>query len=161
MTSDYGTCLRSTLARKILIDSDVILDLFLSREPHHTYALHFFSHIDVKRASVAAFASPVAIANVGYVLTKLKNQQYAVGKLRELRTLLAVAPMDEKTVDLALARPYRDFEYALQYQCAVGNGMATLVTRNERDYPGGTVQVIAPLDFMRLDLAEVSPMAPL
>jgi len=103
---------------------------------------------------VAALASPVAIANVAYVLTKLKNQRYAVGKLRELCTLLAVASMDQRTVDLALAHPYRDFEDALQYQCAVGNGIANIVTRNKRDYPDGVVRVTTPLDFMRLDLAE-------
>ena len=57
-------------------------------------------------------------------------------------------------VDLDLARPYRDFEDALQYHCAGRNDIATAVTRNERDYPDGIVQIVAPLDLMKLDAAD-------
>ena len=44
-------------------------------------------------AGIAATASPVALANVAYVLAKLKDKAYAAGKLRELRTLIRVSPL--------------------------------------------------------------------
>ncbi len=140
--------------RRILIDSDVILDLFVAREPHHTIALHFFSRLEMERDIVAASASPVALANVAYVLAKLKGQAFAVGKLRELRTLIGVSPITQAAVDRALARPYRDFEDALQRECALDNEIGVLVTRNTRDYPKAAVEVLLPVDFMRLRAAE-------
>lgn len=139
--------------RQILIDSDVILDLFISREPHHAQAVRFFSYIERNSRTISASTTPVAVANVSYILAKLKNQRYAVGKLRELRTIVAILPMDQSCVDLALAKPYRDFEDALQYQCAVVNGIRILVTRNERDFPSGDVEVLSPLEFLRFDAA--------
>ena len=140
--------------RKILIDSDVILDLFVSREPYHEEALRFFSYLETNAQTIGASASPVAIANVAYILTGLKNQRYAVGKIRELRTVIGISPMDQSCIDLALAQPYRDFEDALQYQCAVTNSIAILVTRNERDYPRGDMEILSPVEFMRFVAAE-------
>ena len=59
--------------RRILIDSDVILDLFVALEPHHTVALHFFSRMELERGAIVATTSPVALANVAYVMAKLKD----------------------------------------------------------------------------------------
>ncbi|MDE0024992.1 MAG: PIN domain-containing protein [Spirochaetaceae bacterium] len=140
--------------RRILIDSDVILDLFVAREPHHTIALHFFTHLEIERGGIAATASPVALANVAYVLAKLKDKAYAVGKLRELRTLIGVSPIDQSAVDRALARPHRDFEDALQRECALDNEIGILVTRNTRDHPKDTTQILTPFDVMRLHSTE-------
>lgn len=139
----------------ILIDSDVILDLFITREPHHTVAVHFFSRLDFERDTVTATVSPVALANVAYMLTKLKDQAFAVGKLRELRTIIDVSPINKAAVDRALARPYRDFEDALQRECALENGIDVLVTRNLRHYPKIGVAVLSPVDFMRLHGAAI------
>ena len=140
--------------RRILIDSDVILDLFVAREPHHTIALHFFSRLEMERGAIVGTASPVALSNVAYVLAKLEDRAYAVGKLRELRTLIGVSPINQAAVDRALARPYRDFEDALQRECALDNEIGVLVTRNTRDYPKAPVAILSPVDFMRLRAAE-------
>jgi len=47
--------------RSILIDSDVILDLFVALEPHHTVALHFFSRMELARGAIVATTSPVTL----------------------------------------------------------------------------------------------------
>jgi len=92
----------------------------------------------------------VALANVAYVLAKVKDQACAVGKVRELRTLIGVSPIDQPAVDRALARPHRDFEDALQRECALANEIGILVTRNTRDHPRDAIQVLTPVDVMRL-----------
>ena len=140
--------------RKILIDSDVMLDLFIAREPHHEAALRFFSYLDANAESVRPFASPVAIANVAYILTKAKNQRYALGKIHQLRTMIHIARIDEPIIDAAMARPHRNFEDSIQYHCASQNGIGLLVTRNECDYLAGEVVVVSPIEFVRLDSAE-------
>ncbi|MDE0027519.1 MAG: hypothetical protein OXP69_24160 [Spirochaetaceae bacterium] len=50
----------------------------------------------------------------------------------------------------ALARPHRDFEDALQRECALANEIGILVTRNTRDHPRDAIQVLTPVDVMRL-----------
>ncbi|MDE0445297.1 MAG: hypothetical protein OXH96_01415 [Spirochaetaceae bacterium] len=57
-------------------------------------------------------------------------------------------------MDRALARPHRDFEDALQRECALDNEIDILVTRNTRDHPKDTIQILTPVDVMRLHSTE-------
>ena len=141
---------------QILVDSDVILDLFLDREPHHSVALRFFSHLDANPDSVSGFMSPVAVANVAYILTKAHSQAYAVKKMFGLRDVLRVSPMSESNVDAALQKPQRDFEDTLQYQCARENGLKTIITRNIQDYPTEGLSVLTPQEFLAMDIVDKS-----
>ena len=140
----------------ILVDSDVILDLFLLREPHHTVALQFFSYIEQNPDTITAYVSPLAIANVAYILTKAKSQSYAVQKIKGLTELLSVASMTPESVSRAIADPHKDFEDAMQYYCARDNELGTIVTRNSSDYPKENLRVVTPQEFMAMDIVERS-----
>jgi len=138
----------------ILVDTDVILDLFLDREPHHSIALHFFSYLDIYSHEIRACTSPVSVANVSYILTKARSREYALRKLRDLRRLLHVAPLDEPMIDSAIRNSHKDFEDDIQYYCAAGNGIGVIVTRNGRDFPSGNVPVLMPEEFITMDSAK-------
>ncbi len=131
---------------KVFLDTDVLLDLFLEREPYHTAALQLLSSL--KRTKTVCYTSPVVLANVNYILAKAKGREYSIGKLRSLRTILSVLPIDESMVDAAVAAPQRDFEDTLQLQCALANGVDTIITRNVRHYPRTRIQVVDPMQYL-------------
>ena len=130
----------------VFLDTDVILDLYIKREPHHAIALRLFSHI--KKAKVQSFTSSVVIANVFYILSKTEGDQFAIGKLRRLRKLLSIAPLNQAMIDLALANPHRDFEDSIQYHCAIANGIHILITRNAKDYPKDQIKITDPVQYL-------------
>jgi predicted nucleic acid-binding protein len=131
---------------KVFIDADVLLDLFLEREPHHTIALRLLTYL--RRSNAACFTSPAVIANMNYILANAMSKDYSLGKLRSLRRMVEIAPIDEGMVDAALAAPQRDFEDSLQLNCAVGNGIETLITRNAKHYPKGRLRVTSPFEYL-------------
>jgi predicted nucleic acid-binding protein len=131
---------------KVFLDTDAILDLFLEREPHHTAALQLLSSL--KRTKTASYTSPIVLANVNYILAKAKGREYSIGKLRSLRTILSVLPLDERMVDAAVAAPQRDFEDTLQLQCALASGVDAIITRNTRRYPKARIHVIDPMQYL-------------
>jgi predicted nucleic acid-binding protein len=131
---------------KVFLDTDVLLDLFLEREPYHTAALQLLSSL--KRTKIVCYTSPVVLANVNYILAKAKGREYSIGKLRSLRTILSVLPIDESMVDAAVAAPQRDFEDTLQLQCALANGVDIIITRNVRHYPRTRIQVVDPMQYL-------------
>lgn len=131
---------------KVFIDADVLLDLFLEREPHHSVALRLLT--DLRRSDAHCFTSPVVLANMNYILAKAKGRDYALGKLRYLRQMVGIAPIDQQMVDGALAAPQRDFEDSIQMHCAIGNGIETLITRNARHYPKGRLRVTSPVEYL-------------
>ena len=138
----------------VFLDTDVILDLFIHREPHHTEALHLFSFL--KSKGIQGYTSPVVIANVYYMMAKLESKKYALQKTRKLRNLIHVAALDSGMVDAALQSPHRDFEDSIQYYCAVQNGITFLITRNVRDYPKENVRIVLPVEYMRMSAASTS-----
>ena len=144
------------MTKRILVDSDAVLDLFLDREPHHAVALRFFSHLQRNQQTIEAYVSPVAVANVEYLLSKANTQTYAINKIRGLRNFLSVAAMDQKVVDQAISNPHRDFEDSLQYHCALARGLGWIVTRNGRDFLNEGIEVVTPEEFMAIDYMDTS-----
>ena len=84
----------------VFLDTDVILDLFIEREPHHSVALRFFSYLQVHADSIQAYTSPVVIANVGYSLGKARSEAYGVQKIKGLRDFMRILPMTEAVTNL-------------------------------------------------------------
>ncbi len=131
---------------RVFIDADVLLDVFLEREPHHSIALRLLT--DLRRSKTSSFTSPVVLANMNYILSKAKGREYSVGKLRSLRRMIGVVPIDEGMVDAVLAAPHRDFEDALQLHCAEANGIETLITRNAKHYAKGRLRITSPVEYL-------------
>ena len=131
---------------RVFIDSDVVLDFYVKREPHHETALRLFTHL--KRAKVRCYTSAVVMANAYYMLTKIENMRYALEKMRKLRKFVSIAPLDESIIDAALSLPYKDFEDSIQFQCAIQNGIETIITRNTKDYPKYRLRVADPGQYL-------------
>ena len=136
----------STCMNSIFVDTDVILDLFIRREPHHQEALRLFTHL--KRSKTGCFTSPIVIANAYYILTKIRDKRYALDKMRKLRKLLSIAPIDATIIDSALGSSHKDFEDSIQYFCALRNGIKTIITRNTRDYPKAEITITNPGEYL-------------
>ena len=128
----------------------------MAREPHHSVALRFFSYLDLNTSTVVGHVSPLAIANVAYILRKSQSQGYAIKKIRVLRRILHVVSLDSPAVDAAIASPGKDFEDTLQYQCAVANKLSIIVTRNIKHYPRDALTIVTPQEFLAMDFMDKS-----
>jgi predicted nucleic acid-binding protein len=138
----------------VFLDTNVILDLFIEREPHHEIALRFFSYLERNASTVWSCTSPVVIANVSYLLGRAKSERYAVRKLAWLRRIVRVVPMSEDDVDHAIGSPGDDFTDSLQYHCARANAVSVIVTRNAADFPVAGVTIVSPEEFMTMDATD-------
>jgi predicted nucleic acid-binding protein len=117
---------------KVFIDSDIILDLLLRRDPFALPAAELFELGSTN--TVRLHTTAVILANVFYILRKSSGNGKAKTRLYELRSLVHILPVDEKTVDLGLASVFSDFEDSLQYFAAKENEIPVLITRNTKDY---------------------------
>ncbi len=132
---------------RVFIDTDVVIDLFLNREPHHTEALRLFTKL--KRSRIDICTSPVVLANTYYFLAKIRDKRYSLEKIRRLRKLLSILPIDQETIDSAIEAPFKDFEDGIQYYCAARNGAKTIVTRNTKDFPRAEVAIANPGEYLK------------
>jgi hypothetical protein len=70
----------------------------------------------------------------------------------KFKTLVHVLPVDSKTIDLAIASDFNDFEDAIQYCCALENHLKIIVTRNLKDFKKANILVVNPETFIALEL---------
>ena len=100
--------------------------------------------------SVEAFITPIVVANVIYVLRKLRSKDVAIASIRKLRTIVKILPVTSDHVDRALSSKFKDFEDALQYFAALDGQIGFIITRNIADYKPSKISVCAPAEFLEI-----------
>jgi predicted nucleic acid-binding protein len=133
---------------KILIDSDVILDFFLDRNPFSEDATGIFSLSETKK--IECYTTPLIISNVYYILSKIVKHEKATGLIKSLLQIVDVLMMDKKVVLCALNSSFKDFEDALQnYTAELNSEINLIITRNTKDYKNSSLSVMSPEDFLK------------
>ncbi len=127
---------------KIFVDTDVCLDLLSGRKPFNHAAELLFSLAD--KGKIKLYVSSLSFSNIDYVLRSKYSTVASRQTLSVFKTLVHVLPVDSKTIDLALASEFNDFEDAIQHSCALENNLAILVTRNIKDFKKSSLQVLLP-----------------
>ena len=132
--------------KKIFIDSDVMLDVTLRREPFYLYALNLFEFCH--QENVNAVTSSVAFINTNYFLKKLAPDTRWTS-LKRLRGILSIVEVTEPMIDMALKDEKSDFEDAVQYHAALTANADFIITRNIKDYKQATIPVLTAEQFLR------------
>jgi predicted nucleic acid-binding protein len=130
----------------IFVDSDIILDLILARQPFVNEAKRLF--ILVETGKVKVHTTAVVFANIFYILRKQYSAETIKNILKNLRQLISVIPINESNVDKALASPFVDFEDALQFHAASSSGLTSIITRNVKDYQNSTIPAMTAGEFL-------------
>ena len=96
------------------------------------------------------FVSSLSFSNLNYILSKQFTAASARRLLSKFKVLVTVLSVDDKTIELALNSDFSDFEDAIQYYCAVENGVVVLLTRNLKDYKNAGISILTPEDYLGL-----------
>ncbi len=134
---------------RVLLDTNIIIDLLAKREPFYQEAAKLFSLADKKRAGL--FASALSIAKVNDVLLKKKKTEEVKQILRKLKLIVGIISLDEKTINLALNDDeLNDFEDALQYFSAIDNNIEIIISRNLKDFENSKIPVMTAKQFIEI-----------
>lgn len=135
--------------KKVLIDTDVILDFFFDRKPFSDYAAIIFSLCEKK--IIQGYITPVIISNSYYLLRQTASHTKVIEKLKGLFSLTNILIMDAEIISEALNSEFKDFEDALQYQAALKHGnIDSIITRNVKDFRKSKIGVLTPESFIKL-----------
>jgi len=105
--------------QKVLVDTDIILDLLAERKPFYSFAAQLFSMADKKE--IKLFVPSLTFSNINYLLSRKFNNDKARKLLIQFIILITVLSVDDKIIRLALASEFKDFEDAIQYHTAIEN----------------------------------------
>ena len=132
---------------KILVDTNVVLDVLLKRPSFYQDSFAIFQLIDQERINGCITAS--AITDIFYIANKeIKNAETVYQAIEKLADIFSIIPVTNDTIANALALRRKDFEDAVQLVAAKENDIAYIITRNKADYENSDIPCISPMDFI-------------
>ncbi|MUL37884.1 type II toxin-antitoxin system VapC family toxin [Gloeocapsopsis dulcis] len=117
---------------KILIDTNIVLDLLLEREPFIESAIALFEQIE--QGKLVGYIAATTITNIFYIIRKAESRETAIAAIQRILTGLQLCAVDRTVVATALNIGLKDFEDSIQLACAVLNYLDGIVTRDLKDF---------------------------
>ncbi|MCX6285612.1 MAG: PIN domain-containing protein [Bacteroidetes bacterium] len=134
--------------KKLLIDTNIVIDLLAKREPYYTDAAILFSLADKKKLKLSV--SSLTFASTNYILLRVKKAYEAKLILRKFKLIANVLPLDDKIIGLALNdNDFEDFEDGLQHFTAIENNQDVIITRNLKDFKKSKIPMMNPEQYLR------------
>ena len=127
---------------KVLLDTNIIVDDALEREPFLQASEQVL--VLIEQEQVEGYVSASTFGDLYYIIRKVRGREWTVNYLRQLVSFCQVVTVDRATITMALTANFRDFEDAIQYSCAVINQLDAIVTRNPQDFPVTTPRILTP-----------------
>jgi predicted nucleic acid-binding protein len=132
---------------KVFIDTDVILDFMIAREPFALDAARILSLSENKEVLVCT--SGLVFSNAYYVLRKLGSHNKVIEKLTQLSRIIEIIGLSKDAVMQALVLDFTDFEDALQHYAALAGGVKVIITKNTKDYKNSHLAVLTPDQYLK------------
>lgn len=131
---------------KIYLDSDVILDLLLDREPFMDDIAEIIEESLNERVTLCV--SPISITNINYIISKIENPRKADSQIKKILEIVKVENVDNEIITKAVNSRFKDFEDAVQNYCAEAAGHKIIITRNTKDYKESKISILTPKEYL-------------
>jgi len=136
------------MIKKVFIDTDIILDVALAREPFFINSKLIL--VMAENNLIIGNISSNCIANIYYILRKIGGDVNARKFISGLVKYITVITIDHQNVLDALKSKFSDFEDALQNFSAIEQQCEYIITRNINDYKNSKLKIVLPEDFIKL-----------
>ena len=138
---------REILEKKILVDTNVMLDVLLQRKPFYRDSFFIFQLSDSKR--IIGIISAISMTNAFFILQKTgKGIAEVYQDMDDINGIFTVAAVSDNTITTALALRWKDFEDAIQFVTAKENAAEFIITRNKEDFNLSDIPCITPTEFI-------------
>jgi len=128
---------RTNMANSVLIDTNIIMDMFDEDRKLHHESLGLIR--ELLSSGITLYVNSDTLTTTFYLLRSQKKAtfQESLYAIRETMNICELIAIESKEVDTALtlceeeASPYKDYEDALQYVCAKKVGADLIVTNDK------------------------------
>ncbi len=131
---------------KVLIDTNVVLDVLCKRDGFYEDAARIMKYCEVNK--ITGVISALTIPNIVYIMRKELDAQKTRDVIEKLQLVFTVADLKADDIKKALSMNFKDFEDALQSACASRIKADYIITRNIRDFANSKVTAIKPTELL-------------
>lgn len=131
---------------RALLDTNVVLDVLLRREPWVMQSGALWQAHDEGRLHGHVMAS--AMTDIFYVARKLVGLELAYKAVRTCLATFEMCTVDRTALEQALALPGKDMEDNLQIACAQIGRLDAIITRDQTGFTASAVPVLTPAEAL-------------
>ncbi|NJK68638.1 MAG: PIN domain-containing protein [Oscillatoriales cyanobacterium RU_3_3] len=127
---------------RVLIDTNIVLDFLLQREPFFQDADLLFQSIDA--GQVVGYVTATTLTDIFYISRKhTRSIEQARQAVSATLTAMVICPVNRAVLESAFNSGLADFEDAVQIFCAVAQGLDAILTRDARGFLNSPVPVLS------------------
>lgn len=130
-----------------LVDTNVVLDVLLAREPF----LHESASVldSIERSRCRGILCGTSVTTIHYIFRRAVGKEESVSRIRSLFTIFEVAVVNRSVLETAMATGISDYEDAVIHQAAIQSGATCVVTRNVADFKKAKLPIYTPGQFLK------------
>jgi predicted nucleic acid-binding protein len=132
---------------KVLIDTNVLLDVLTEREPFYKDSAVTWTMVE--KNFVKGYVSAISINNIYYITRKFKGMSKAEEVVDKVIKDFRIIPLTYEILKLSRTISKKDFEDVIQYFSAIQQGCDFIITRDIKGFPQKNIEVIEPADFIK------------
>lgn len=127
---------------RLLLDTNIVLDVLLNREPHASNSASVWAAVEEGRAE--GFLAAHAVTTIHYLCARDGGVARANRTIAALLKVFSVAAVDGAVIEEAIASGMSDLEDAVAVFAARDSECDVIVTRDPRGFRGSPVRCISP-----------------
>ena len=131
---------------KILLDTNVVLDLLLAREPFVQEAREIFIHLE--NHSLQGYICATTVTTLHYLIGREKSKQEANEIIENILTLFSVTQVNKEVLLLACRQNGIDYEDAVIYSSSEKEQIDHIITRDKRGFKHSKISTLTPKEFL-------------
>ncbi len=131
---------------KVLVDTNVVLDVLLARKEFAEAATEIFAMLE--RSEMSGYLCATTLTTIDYLLSQALPKKQSHQALQRLMELFEIAPVNRSVIEEALASRVDDFEDAVLEKAGELAGVDAIITRNTRDFRRSSIKAVDPLEFL-------------
>lgn len=131
---------------KVLIDTNIILDVLCNRKDFASDSAMVFKLCEVER--IKGYISALSIPNIVYIMRKELDTAKVKKILETLSLIFEIVDLKAGDLKRASTLDFKDYEDAIQSTQASRIGVNYIITRNIKDYSNSKVTAIKPSELI-------------
>ena len=134
---------------KILLDTNIILDVVLKRQPFFENSYRIMKLCSEKKCD--GFLAAHTITNAFYIMRKHFSNAETRNAILNLLVVFKVISINIENISRALLNEnFKDFEDCLQVECAIAVKADYIITRDKNDFAESEIPCVTPAEFFNL-----------
>ena len=140
---------------KILVDTNVILDVLFEREPFVAHSSSIMGRVE--RRTLNGILCATTLTTIHYLTCKTIGKAKGSAAIKKLLQIYQVALVGQAILH-ALDSGFNDFEHAVLYAAAIQAGAEAIITRNTKDFRLAEIPIFTPEEFIVKKIAMIETL---